>query len=103
MKTSSPNWLKRDSRRYPGPANAPDPLRPPPRGQFLGRDSAVRITVGSEDDGSYVTFHSPKKLSERTLYSIRNASQSALHVFLRRPGTYMVVELDEVLSGRRRL
>jgi len=74
----------------------------PPSVAFLGRDSAVRVQVRDEGDG-HVTFDCPKKLSARMLHNIKNASQSALRVFLRRPGTYTVAELDEVLSGRRRL
>jgi hypothetical protein len=95
-------WLKLDSRKYKGPKNAPDPMAPPKRAPFLGRDSNLRVVVADEGDG-HVTFSFPKgrTVGDRLLHDVRHASQDALRSFLARPGIYTAAELVRVLDQHR--
>jgi hypothetical protein len=97
MKTQpSPNWVKRDARKYPG-GPAPDPLKPQRR-TFLGREASATINV-REEDGFLEFTSKASKIPPRLAENIRNMPRSMIELFRRRPGTYTLADMDRVLSG----
>jgi len=94
-----PKWLQLDGRKYEGPP-APDALKPPARGIFLGRDGSASITV-KEAPGGYLEFSSRTKLPQLFAELIKSAPPELLRVFQRRPGTYSASDVERILSGRK--
>jgi hypothetical protein len=88
-------WLKLDSRRYPG-GPAPDALRPPPRGSFLGRAGRSRITV--KEVRGELEFRSERKIPARLRELIEHAKPDAIRALCRRPGSYTFSDIGRLLG-----